>query len=161
RLEKDLRSAWSLRSPHDVRAGFVDLFKLRRGGSMPAFFLRASTASLHPGALPGAPGIDRMNLLAADHSGASILASTRLDVLVACLNAGNVFVGLYSLDALVVLETLAALDVLDAFACLDALYAFVALDTLDTLNALNRFGTLNALNVLAASISELLLQIYI
>ena len=84
-------------------------------------FLGLAAPSLDTRALPRAAGAYRMNLLAADHPGAGTLASARLDVLVAGLNARNVFVGLDSLDAFVVLETLASLNVLDAFARLHAL----------------------------------------
>jgi len=86
---------------------------------MSAFIL--SAASLNPRAFPGATGTDRMNLLTADHSGASILASACLVVLIARLDAGDVLVGLDSLDALVVLKTPAALNVLDALVRLYAL----------------------------------------
>src|SRR6476660_8432786 len=125
---------------------------------MPAFVLRLAASSLNLGPITGAAGTRRIHLLATDHPGVFVAPTgtdvlvASLDVLVAGLNVGNVFIGLDSLHALVVLETLAALNVLDTL---------VRLDTLGTLDALNRSGTLNALHVLAASISELLLQIYI
>src|SRR6476620_3318308 len=132
---------------------------------MPAFVLRLAASSLNLGPITGAAGTRRIHLLATDHPGVFIAPAgtdvlvasldvlvASLDVLVASLNVGNVFIGLDSLHALVVLETLAALNVLDTL---------VRLDTLGTLDALNRSGALNALHVLAASISELLLQIYI
>ncbi|MGA9051308.1 MAG: hypothetical protein WB422_07940 [Pseudolabrys sp.] len=126
---------------------------------MGAAVLGLAASPLDLGAFTATAGTDRMNLLAGDHPSAFV-ASAGLEVLVAGLNARDVFVGFDSLDAFVFLETVAALDILNLFVRLDTLNAF-ALEPLRALDTLDRFAALDTLNVFAGLISKLLLQLHV